>query len=293
MNWSDSLPEEFHQDFLFGQSWVAQHESVRFIEALAHHLWNVVSGLNHSILLGLSGLYFRLFLFLLVFSNHWLDYFFLLFRFWLWNFNFFFNLFLDFWLRFRNFDLFFTFFLFSASSVVMILELMGEIFPIFSAFCESSPRLFGDMVSKQAGEGINALINALIQTWKRNSLTVNFDGLIRIINNSEDFDGSLMEMLDFEEGMGVGAFGFTTCAHVKIRADHTFVSDSNNRRCMTFITSDMSVDNFCVNLGFLNFFGRLFNFLGFSFDFLHFSGLLNFALGYNLLLDLGDDFRHK
>lgn len=247
--------------------------------------------------MGLSGFYFRLFLFLLVFSNHWLDYLFLLFRFWLWNFNFyfnfFFNLFFDFGLRFRNFDLFFSFFLFSASSVVMILELMGEVFPVLSAFCESSSRLLGDMVSKQTSEGIDALINALIKTWKRNSLTVNFDRLIRVINNSEDFDRSLMEMLDLQEGMSMGTFGFTICAHIKIRADHTLVSYSNNRRCMTFITSYMSVDNLSVHLGLLNFFGRLFNFLGFSLDFLNFSGLLNFALGNNLLLDLGDDFRHK
>lgn len=293
MNWSNSLPEEFHQDFLLGQGWVAQHESVGFIEALAHYFWNVVSSLNHSILLGLNGLYFRLFLFLLLFSNHWLDDFFFLFRFGLWNFHFFFNLLFYFWLGFRNFDLFFSFFLFSASPVVMILELMGKVFPVLSAFCESSPRLFGDMVSKQTSKSINALINALVETWKRNPFTVNFDRLIRVINNSENLNGSLMEVLDLQEGMGVGAFDFTIRAHVKIRADHTLVSDSNNRRCMTFITSDMSVDNFCVHLGFLNFFGRLFNFLGFSFDLFNFSGFLNFALSDDLLLDLWDDFRHK
>lgn len=142
------------------------------------------------------------------------------------------------------------------------------------------------MIIKKTSECTNTFVDTLIETLKRNSFTVNFQRFVRIINNSEYFERGLVRIFDLQEGMSVGGFSFAGGAHVKVSANHTFVSDANDRGCKTFITSNMSVDNLRVNLRYFFFLSWLFNFFGFNLNFLSFRGLSNFALADNLLLDL-------
>lgn len=172
---------------------MVKNKSIGFVEALTHNFWNVVSSLDHLILLSFACLNLRFFLFLFIFNNDWLIHFLFFLNLSFRNFNFLFHL----CFRLRDFDFLFNLFSSSASVPVVVLKLMGKMLEIFSAFWECSSRLFRYMLRKQACESINALVNALVKAWERDPFTVDLQGFICIINNSENLDWSLMKVLNF------------------------------------------------------------------------------------------------
>ena len=89
---------------------------------------------------------------------------------------------------------------------------------------------------------------------------------------------------DFEERMIVSWFCFTSFANIIVRANNTFVSDTNYWGFSTLVTSNVSMNNFRFILVRFDFF--LFNF----FHYLWFSYL---ALGHNLFFDFRNNFRHN
>lgn len=185
---------------------MVKNKSIGFVEALTHNFWNVVSSLDHLILLSFACLNLRFFLFLFIFNNDWLIHFLFFLNLSFRDFNFLFhlcfrlrnfNFLLHLCFRLRDFDFLFNFFSSSASVPVVVLKLMGKMLEIFSAFWECSSRLFRYMFRKQACESINALVDALVKAWERDPFTIDLQGFICIINNSENLDWSLMKVLNF------------------------------------------------------------------------------------------------
>jgi len=70
-----------------------------------------------------------------------------------------------------------------------------------------------------------------------------------IINGCDENLRSLLTSLNFQESMRMTLGLFTALAKVKVFQNTTFVSDSNNWRLSTTITSDVGV--VALNVGFL------------------------------------------
>lgn len=89
----------------------------------------------------------------------------------------------------------------------------------------------------------------------------------------------MLDFLYFQERMIMGALGFTLLTNIKIWANNTFISNSNDWISSTFITGYMGMNNLGIDL-------RLF--------FLHFRfWIFNFTFCHNFFLNFWNNFRHN
>lgn len=156
-----------------------------------------------------------------------------------------------------------------------LLELVSEPLEILFAFSKCSSTFFRSSLSaEETGEEIDSFLDAFVESWKWDLLSIDFQRLILIVNDSKDLDGGLAKMSDFQEGMSMGALGLAAFTDIEVRADHTFVPDADNGAGVALITSNMSMDNLRVGFNL-----RL--------DFLHsLAGASDLALSHDLFFDL-------
>ena len=156
-------------------------------------------------------------------------------------FNFWFNFFLDNWL-----DLDFCFFSLSLNFFLFL-------FFFCVNFLRSSIRA---SLSHELLGISESLMNEVAKSRHVLSLSIEFKWVLLILDNSKDLNWSLLQCLDFQEGMRMIDRRLTIWAEIEVWAHRAFVPYSNDRFFSASIACDSGVDD----LGKWRFFLILFGF---------------------------------